>query len=123
MMGHVDDRTFSLSYSAADVFGLPSHIEGFPATLLESRAYGLPVIVGPFPGVERIVTHQENGIVLDVVTPDSIAAAIRVMLSSSDRLKRMAQANASAFSSANSWRVVAGILCELYERSHRNFKI
>lgn len=50
----------------ADVFVLPSENEGFPRSILEAFAAGLPVVATDAGGTEEIVTDGENGFVVSV---------------------------------------------------------
>ena len=52
-------------YQNADIFVLPSLNEGQPKVLLEAMSCGLPCIVARFPGVEEIVHHGKNGLIID----------------------------------------------------------
>jgi glycosyltransferase involved in cell wall biosynthesis len=51
-------------YRAADIFALPSRQEGLPSSLLEAMASGMPLIVGPFAGVEEIVETGKSGMIV-----------------------------------------------------------
>jgi glycosyltransferase involved in cell wall biosynthesis len=113
-LGWVDERTLSLAYSAADVYLLPSEVEGFPVTLLECRFFGLPAIVGPFPGVERAIENNLTGIVLETVTGHSIANAIQSFVENPNLLRNMASNAAEMAAMSNTWSTVASKMVEVY---------
>lgn len=58
--------------AAADVFVLPSQVEGCPLALIEALAYGLPAIATDCaPGPRSILGDGEHGV---LVPPDDVAA-------------------------------------------------
>lgn len=72
-------------YAAADCFVMPSYREGFPNTVLEAGAMGLPSIVTDINGSREIIIQGENGIIV----PSKDAQAIY------DSMKRMIDDNSS----------------------------
>jgi len=62
---------------AADVFVIPSLWEGVPLVLLEAMAAGLPTVGYRIPGIEEIVTHGRNGLLVEPGRPDLLAKEIR----------------------------------------------
>lgn len=47
-----------------DILVMPSRYEGFPYVLLEALAQGLPIITTDVGGVDEMVAHQWNGVIL-----------------------------------------------------------
>lgn len=62
--------------AAFDVFVLPSRREGIGSILFDAMEHGLPLVVTPVGGVPRIVHEGENGLFIDVDSPQQLAAAI-----------------------------------------------
>ncbi len=59
-----------------DIFVLSSVSEGFSISTIEAMACGVPVIATCSGGPEEIVIHLENGFLVDVCNPESIAENI-----------------------------------------------
>jgi len=51
---------------ATDILVLPSRMEGFPNTLLEGMALGLPVAASNADGIPELVEHEGTGLVHEV---------------------------------------------------------
>jgi len=61
---------------AFDVFVLPSLKEGFPWTILEAMAARVPVIATRVGAVPEIITHKEDGILIEPKEPQQIVEAL-----------------------------------------------
>ncbi len=60
---------------AVDVFCLPSLWEGLSIALLEAMAMRKALVVTPTDGTKEVVTHQQNGLVVDFGQPEQLAEA------------------------------------------------
>ncbi|HEV7876617.1 glycosyltransferase [Bradyrhizobium sp.] len=80
-------------YETAQVFVLPSRIEGMPNALLEAMGCGVPVIVSDgTPGLLELVEQGVTGLVVPVDDPVALAAALRLMLSDAPLRRRLGMA-------------------------------
>jgi glycosyltransferase involved in cell wall biosynthesis len=67
-LGHLSSPHLqSLAYSAADIFVMPSKIESFGLTALESMACGTPVLAFRTGGIPDLVIHGETGWLCDEI--------------------------------------------------------
>lgn len=83
--GSVSDAELAALYARADVFAMPSRtegdsIEGFGLVFVEAGANGVPVIGGRSGGIPEVVHDGENGLLVDPLDPDALAAAIARVL-------------------------------------------
>lgn len=63
-------------FSAADIFCLPSHREGFGTVIIEAAACGLPAIGTNIPGLRDAIVDGETGILVEVKNAEKLSAAI-----------------------------------------------
>lgn len=64
----------------ASAFVLPSRSEGFPITLLEAGALGVPVVATRVGGVPELVESGHHGVLVKAEDVDQLAAALRQIL-------------------------------------------
>lgn len=78
-------------YAASDCFVMPSYREGFPNTVLEAGAMGLPSIVTDINGSREIIKNGENGLIVPAHDTDGLYAAMGAMLKSTTDRENMAR--------------------------------
>lgn len=77
-------------YAAADCFVSASYREGFPNTVLEAGAMGLPCIVTDINGSREIIKDGENGMIVPPQDAESLYNAMKIMLTSKVERDNMA---------------------------------
>jgi glycosyltransferase involved in cell wall biosynthesis len=102
--GHVSRQQLPAEYAAADVFVLPSLVEGFPLTALEAMACGLPVIVSENTFGLDVITDGVDGFVVPIRDSDAIAERLLTLAADPELRRKMGEAaarRAQDFSWAN----------------------
>lgn len=77
-------------YAAADCFVMPSYREGFPNTVLEAGAMGLPSIVTDINGSREIIEDGVNGVIVPPQNEERLYQAMKEMLTSSADREKLA---------------------------------
>ena len=77
-------------YAAADCFVFPSYREGFPNTVLEAGAMGLPSIVTDINGSREIIKEGENGLIVPPRDEDALYEAMLRMVNDTEARTAMA---------------------------------
>ena len=75
-----------LIYNLADVFVLPSPIDNYPNTLLESFACGTPALASSVGGIPEIVKHEERGWLYQFTSNEDLASKIQELASLNQEL-------------------------------------
>ncbi len=88
-LGFIDNPA---SYLAGlDIFLLPSTSEGFSIATIQAMASKLPVIATKSGGPEEIITHGENGWLIEAGNPGEIAASVVQLVSNQSLAAQMAK--------------------------------
>jgi len=95
--------------AAADIVCLPSYREGFPVTILEASAAGVPVLASRIYGTRDAVVDGESGLLHEPGDVDALAAALQELVSD-PALRR-------SLGDAGRRRVVQEFDCERVERA------
>lgn len=74
-------------YAASDVLVFPSYREGFPNTVLEAGALGLPSIVTDINGSREIIQNKENGLVVPACDSEALYGAMKRLLLNRDKVE------------------------------------
>ena len=77
-------------YTASDCFVFPSYREGFPNTVLEAGAMGLPSIVTDINGSREIIEDGKNGVIVPSKDEQALYEAMKKMVEDQGLREQMA---------------------------------
>lgn len=88
--GSVFNDDLVRAYADADCFVMPSYREGFPNSVLEAGAMGLPQIVTDINGSREIVLDGINGLIVPSRDKESLYRAMRLIYQDSSLREKLA---------------------------------
>lgn len=101
----------------ADIYTLPSYVEGLPISLLEAMALGIPSISTNVYAIPEAVKNNETGILIEAGDSAALAAAIEKLVADA-ALRKTLGANGRAWVLENfNEKTVSEIAFEAYSRS------
>lgn len=91
---NVSDADLPSYLRAADVFVFPSQnrLEGFGLAVAEAMAAGLPVVIADMPGVREVIEPGREGLLVEPLLPDDLAAKVGALLDDPARRRSMGEA-------------------------------
>lgn len=102
--------------AAADIFCLPSWQEGFGVVYIEAMAQGVPVIGVQGEGIEDVIIHGHNGLLVRPQNVGDIAEALDSLLSDASYARRLAEAGRDTVAGGFTWSENAGKTRQIYQR-------
>jgi glycosyltransferase involved in cell wall biosynthesis len=111
----LDQKELSEVYALSDIFILPSVNEGFPLTILEAMACGLPIITTDHPGYDLYLNRK----FVELIKPEVevIRSSIKKVLSNSNKLKEMSSYSLKEVKNRFSWEKNVNNLLNIYEQA------
>jgi phosphatidylinositol alpha-mannosyltransferase len=113
--GYVSAEDLPRYYQSCDVFCAPNTgQESFGIVLLEAMAAGAPIVASDIPGYRDVVTHGEEGLLVERQNPGALADALCRLLGSPElraNMRRVGQLKARRFD----WPRVAVEVLAYYE--------
>ena len=104
-----------MEYMKSHCFVMPSYREGFPNTVMEAGAMGLPSIVTDINGSREIIIHGENGFIVSSKNADALYEAMKKMLLDTTTREMMESKARALIDSRFEKSFVQGCLMEFYE--------
>lgn len=104
-----------VEYIKSDCFVMPSYREGFPNTVMEAGAMGLPSVVTDINGSREIIIHGDNGLIVPSKDVDSLYIAMKKMLLDTEARKKMASNARTLIDSRFEKNFVQQCLLNFYE--------
>jgi glycosyltransferase involved in cell wall biosynthesis len=118
--GFVDLEVKRKLMAAADLFVLPSTLEGCPISLLEAMAAGRPVVASRVGGIPEVVRSSKQGILVPAKDPEALARAIQDLATDGLRRDEIGTYNRTFAKDELSWTRAAERTLEVYESAIEN---
>jgi alpha-maltose-1-phosphate synthase len=112
-IGHLPRSALPDAYRSADVFVMPSLVEGFCLTALEALACGLPSLVTPNTFGDDVVRDGIEGFMLPIRDSEAISERLRYLYENRDVLARMKSA-ARHRAESYSWQAYDQRLADIF---------
>lgn len=110
-------------FDSHDIFIFPNHLQSWGIVPFEAMATGLPVIVSRGAGASEILSHGENAMLVDPLSPDQIVGAVSRLIDD-EHLYADLSANGRKFVEKNiSWEKYAKDMFKIFEETinHKPF--
>jgi len=101
----------------ASVFVLPSLKEGLPLSLLEAMACGVPVVGSDIPGINDVITHGKNGLLVSARNPEALADTVLTLLNDEDFRRRLGRNARRLIMEKYSWDMVINKMEKVYNEA------
>jgi glycosyltransferase involved in cell wall biosynthesis len=102
-------------FAASDCFVFPSYREGFPNTVLEAGAMGLPSIVTNINGCNEIIEEGVNGLIIPSKDKSALLQAMQHVIENSEDTMNMAKKARDLIASRFDQEFVRKCLIEFYD--------
>jgi N-acetyl-alpha-D-glucosaminyl L-malate synthase BshA len=121
-IGRISNEDIPKYMIMSDVLVLPSLQEGFPNTLLEAMASGLPIIATNVGGIPEIIKNGENGFLVEPKNSEAIAEKVLCFLENNELRKMVIEKNIETVKRYR-WEDITEKLEEKYKRILKNSSI
>lgn len=102
-------------FSKASLFCLPSYAEGFPMSVLDAWAYGLPVITTPVGGIPEVAHDGLNITLFDPDNPEYLAKKLKELIMSKELQAQLSKAALSFAKNQFSLKKIESDMKKIYE--------
>ncbi len=90
-LGHVQGEQKRKVFLESDIYIFPTYAEGMPTTVLESMAFGIPVVTRPVGGLKDFFINGEFGFLSESKDPSVLASLIEKLILDRDLSLEMGQ--------------------------------
>lgn len=102
-------------YSQADIFILPSHSEGLGLVYLEAMSSGVLTIASPLPTIKDIMKHGQTGIILENLSPLTIANCLEDTILNLEAYREIAERGRQFVVQTFDWEIAASNYNRFYQ--------
>jgi D-inositol-3-phosphate glycosyltransferase len=114
-LGKLSQKKLAQVYQASDIFVLPSQGEGFPLSVQEAMASGLPVITTKDEGYGRYRLDEKFVYLIENPTKDLVCQAIKTLVKDDDLLRNMSDYSYHYARTNFSWPLIISRIEKIYD--------
>ncbi len=114
-LGSVPNDAMSAVYRAADLCVLPSLAEATSIAGLEAMASGLPLVGTRVGGIPTIIDDGSTGLLVPAKDPETMAAAIDLLVSDPDMRRRLGAAARQKVEREFAWPIIIRKTISVYQ--------
>lgn len=103
----------------ADVFALPSFVEGLPISIIEAMALGIPTVSTNINAIPEAVINLETGILIEPGDSDALKNAVQKLKNDEDLRKKLSRQGRQYALEKFDEQAVAKIAVESYIEAYR----
>lgn len=108
--GWIEREELTKQFGMADIFSLPSDVEGMPVACLQAMACGMAIVGTKTMGIKEAVQHGENGFLVEKGDIPALADALEKLIKDPALRENMGKKSREIVSQAYSWDAI----CEKY---------
>jgi len=113
---NLKQKALKMFYAASDIFAFPTRWpETIPMTIVEAMAHGDAVVTTNFEGVEEIIMHKYNGLIISSRNLDSLFVYLRKLIEGPDLRTQIGWNAYRTFLEKFESELVAAKIEEIYE--------
>lgn len=113
--GYVTGEEKEELLSNAQLFSLPSHLEGFPIALLEAKSYGLCCLVSDIPPHEEAIQSGVNGLLFKSDEFSDLSKKLQELLGDQEKIKELGLNAREEMKNLPGWKIVVKKMENIYE--------
>jgi mannosylfructose-phosphate synthase len=106
-VGHVEEQLMVTYYQNAQFFVMPSIFEPFGMTTQEAMASGIPVVASRFGGINTVLTHEKDGLLIDPKNEAEFTAAMIRLLEDKPLRDKLGNEASQLVRNNYSWEAMA----------------
>lgn len=114
--GWIKREELSIRLREADIFCLPSDIEGMPIACLQAMASGLAVVGSRTTGIEEVVRDGENGLLSAVGDVDALAGNLARLIDDPELTQKMGRMSREIAEAEFSWEKIVDDYLALFQK-------
>ena len=115
-IGWVDGSKKAEIFNYASIFCLPSYNEGFPMSVVEAWACGLPVITTPVGGLVDVIDHKKNALVFEPGNIKTLSNNLDTLIKDKDLRKKLIKESKKVTNTIFSLKSISEQLDEIYTK-------